>query len=515
MPADFPESDFPELRALDRPNLRLFYLPALLPDEPEWLAQRGIDAKQLEAYHLFEKRNIQPQLHTAQGRPDVARRLVATESITERLAALNFQDEILRRGFFEQPNPIGGDSARCVHSVPVGNCIYYPFRGPRPFVLIAGRYSRGFGRIALWLPNEGIVIALSPGFTPQRIVPLIQEFQAVVAKVGDLYRAYARRADCTGVAILVDTPLFPHHLWNELTGVQRLVDSGLLVRAKYIYVCDEPLGPAEELYPEFKGRIKRCRRSEALRDVFSLGLLLVRPGSVLIPPTVIQRVATVAQRRASPAAQALSERLTQRSKPVLGITLRLINRRWASQRNGIVGLIKALQRRELPFEVILFGYSLAHGHQADAPLKGVLAEERTLCREIARRCPDVTFTPLVGESIFDCILLARHLDFYVANHGTIQHKIGWFSSCPGIVHANRKTIEQGLAFFATLIANLDGMPPTYIPAESVRDVSVGPTEAGVQGRDNLHDYDFDWRELLPPAARALRERHRHLVSAEA
>ncbi|MGQ0622926.1 MAG: hypothetical protein ACT4QA_23970 [Panacagrimonas sp.] len=505
--------DIPEFQALDPSGLRLIDLPALRPGDAEWLALRGVDATRLAQRYLFEQRHIQMRLHTAQGRPDIARQLVESASIAERLATLDFQDGILRRGYFAHPNPVGGDVVVSVHSVAAGNSLYYRFGGPHPFVLVAGRYTRGYACLALWLLRERAVIALSPGFTPDRVLPLLKDFQVVIEHAGDRYRAYVENPVSSGVAILLNTPPFPHHLWNELPGVQRLFESGLLKNARRIYACDEPLGPIEELYPELKGRVQCCRRSEAMREVLQQHLVLVRPGSLLIPGTVIQRVMRVAESRASPAARDLVRRLSRRGKPVLGITLRLNNRRWVSQRNGIVSLIKALHRRELPFEVILFGFSLVHGHVPDPRLDVMLAEERALCRYIERRCPEVPITSLVGESIFDCTVLARYLDFYVANHGTIQHKIGWFSDCPGIVHANRLTIERSVSFFATMVANLEGIPPSYIPLESVRDVGPDPPVPATQGRPNLQDYDFDWRELLAPAIRALRTRRPSLGAA--
>ena len=88
----------------------------------------------------------------------------------------------------------------------------------------------------------------------------------------------------------------------------------------------------------------------------------------------------------------------------------------------------------------------------------------------------------MGLSLLESIDLSALAQFYFCHHGTVQHKIGWIAGCPGVVHSNRRVLEQSPG--AWVEAQAPGTPrPIYIPADYVRDAPPIPGGADGQASD--------------------------------
>lgn len=502
---------FPELDAGRCDNVRVIELSASARNdaahpELQLAVLRSTYAREMEAafdHDGGDSSSLDNGLDTGSG-------LLTPAVVAQRIAALSFQDEILKNGYLEQPDPLSGEQVRCIHSVPVSGCIFYRFEGKEVFFVVAGGYSSGYARVMIWLPARNLVIGLAVGFARSRTPALLVQFLDTINVNIALYRRYVSNPRCGGVAVMLRTPPFPHHIWNELPGLQRMLDSGALNHAKTIYACSQPLGPIAELYPELADRIRPSEFRPAIVDSLRRHYILIRPGSIMIPESVIERITSAAQRGISLNAQQALARFAEQPMPVLGISIRTNNRRWRSEQEGIVRLLRALAHRGLRFHVILFGFSLQHGATEEQRNMEILREEHAQCQQIVNKCGGTPIVSLVGAPLADCFVLAKTLDFYIANHGTIQHKIGWFANCGGLVHANRYSIDRRQALFATTSARVGGIAPQYIPSDQIVDFPAEHSTAG--GRSNLHDYDFDWQLLLKPTAKALRARQNAMQS---
>ena len=73
-----------------------------------------------------------------------------------------------------------------------------------------------------------------------------------------------------------------------------------------------------------------------------------------------------------------------------------------------------------------------------------------------------------GRPLSEALALARTCDFYVCHHGTVQHKIGWFTCVPGVVHANTR-VAQSKPALSVAAQTEGGQPPSYLPAELIED----------------------------------------------
>lgn len=426
------------------------------------------------------------------------------ERLAAKLAALNFQDRILQQGHFEQPDPLDGRLLRSGHSIPTAASTFYRFVGREVFFVVCSSFANGFARVLLWLPQRRLAIALSSGFAqPARARATLAPFVQLISDNLQAYTDYLQAAPSGEIALLLRTPPFPHHVWNELPGLERMLQAGLLTRVRRIYVGAQPVAELAQLYPELASRIEVVKARRAPRLIFRHRELLVRPGSLVISEAVVERLQQLAERQASEQVRALRQSLRDSGLPVLGLTLRTHNRRWRGEQAGLIALLNTLAAEGLRFRVLLLGFSLPAELPQYSNYEQQIAQERERCANIIAQCPQLQVDALVGEPLLDCIALAPMLDFYVANHGTIQHKIGWFARCGGLIHANRYTLDRQIGFFATLGARQAGIAPQFLQPDTVRDVESTSTAGDGRGRSNLQDYDFDWRELLEPVRAAL------------
>jgi len=423
------------------------------------------------------------------------------------LATLDFQDEIVRKGYFEQPDPISGEPCRSIHSIPIAGYVFYRFTGQELFFVVTGKFASGLIPVLLWLPQRALVLAIATGFDRERAEKVLSQFIGIATRLLDAYLPYIRSPKSKGLALLLRTPPFAHHMWNELPGVQRLLSRGLQDKVHRVFACAQPVAPIGEIFPELADRVSTFRTQRSIRAILNGHYLAVRPGSLDIPASVIERLRTVALTRVTAGTRSLIDRCDQYPKPTLGLTMRVNGRRWLSETEGLIHLIARLVHEVPDFRVIVFGFSIPfddEGYSAEvlSRLPGILDGERQAFEQMRAACPTVEMHALIGEPLLDTLALADRMDFYIANHGTIQHKVGWFARCSGLVHANRHTISHRQGFFATQSACQAAIAPQYIPADAVQDRALEGPAKGL--RHNMHDYDFDWRLLLDPTAQALR-----------
>jgi hypothetical protein len=121
---------------------------------------------------------------------------------------------------------------------------------------------------------------------------------------------------------------------------------------------------------------------------------------------------------------------------------------------------------------------------------------------ITASSPHFTFISLAGVDLLRALLWTRVVDFYIAHHGTVHHKIAWFSDAPGIVHAGRGTVPDSF-MITTLHACQDRPVPNYVWG------SVGRNDSSVNdGRKDLFSYYLGASELFAAIAPIVRERLR-------
>jgi len=423
-----------------------------------------------------------------------------------KVGAPAYQINALMEGCVTMPCLKTGNLLQSRHGVPYRGSVGYRFASiDETYILLAGGYSRGFSLIAVWLVKSKVIISLpaSSGNVEKRALTALGGFSAAIKKFPDDYIKYVGSGNRNSPAVHVHTPLFPHHIWNELPGLEVVASAKNHLSDIPLVVVAEPVAPIRKLFPEIAARVVQVRERRVLNYLLSNSVFPVRIGSRTIPKSLVDRISRYSAANMSQDTRDVVRRLAESAVPVLCVTIRVHNRRWISEEFGLLSLLTALRKNGLTFSIVVLGFSIQHGESSESleAAGNIIKIEAERARRITEGHPKDLVHHVIGAPLIDSFVIAQHCHYYIANHGTIQHRLGWFSNAAGLVHANRVTIESGKGSFATAAARECGPPVKYVDASAVRDLR-GKTVASEQ-RGNLCDYDFDWRIMLDDVEKGL------------
>ncbi len=267
------------------------------------------------------------------------------------------------------------------------------------------------------------------------------------------------------ISIVVGDANFAHHAWNQLSAISDLLRVDLISKINRILVTHEPLGRIQSIFPELPSTSIIRVPDSCLEGQNEPGSMIVPVGSRLLTEEVVQRIHAVAsgghvniRPRSSP------------ESPTLWMSVRTRGRTPVNQ----VDLLTAVGTEFL--RVCPNGSLIIDGHSTPMDLREEniydveMVAETVLCDKevvdtVGSRIQSVLgsssigrIVKAVGLSVLQSIDLASTATFYFCHHGTVQHKIGWFTSCRGIIHSSRKVISM--------------MPEDWVKAQSA--VAVRP-----------------------------------------
>lgn len=270
---------------------------------------------------------------------------------------------------------------------------------------------------------------------------------------------------------------FAHHVWNELSALQKLVETVNSQTPLAIDAAFQPLGPLAELLPELL-EAPIASRGWSCFDENKPGRAHVFLGGTKITAAVRKRVQKVALNRAATEWRRAAKRLAARHAPVVWLSVRSANRTAINQREVLVALCKRLFALYPRAAVILDGYSLPDDFTANSSYDRK-SQREVVARDLeeAAAVAEATKTELnsgqdlvvaVGLNVLDFVVLADAADFYVCHHGTVQHKIGWLAAKPGVVHTNPRALRRN---HGPWVSDQMEDPPSifYIPETLVRE----------------------------------------------
>jgi hypothetical protein len=372
--------------------------------------------------------------------------------------------------------------------------IFYRFAsGEEIFYLAVGRAGRGYVKLYLYLPDSSTVILLGDHAWNGR--DEVDQFRAFLVKNAPAVLAYLNHPAPPKRVALVDSSHFAHHLWNALTGMQRLIAAGYADRVDTFAIAAEPLGPIERMFPEIEPRrIARQPVPEIIETALKNNFFLVRPGGKVVNDDVVDRVYRVAVENSSPEALQAAETFRKNHWPILWATIRTDTRSWISQAEGIAAIANKPKRGYPNLALVIDGYAVPYQKpHIDPEIQArLIREEQAVARKIQDRLdPAIEVRVQVGQPIFASVLYTRAMDGYLAHHGSLQHKIGWLSNKPGVVHSNTQVLSRNVRQYAAFWSRENGIPPVYLDPRWVTDVAGATQLKNLRWVDPLDHYDFD------------------------
>jgi len=302
-----------------------------------------------------------------------------------------------------------------------------------------------------------------------------------------------RSADCE-ICLVTGDPNFAHHAWNELSSLQEIAEQNLDYMTSLV-VAHEPFGPINDVLGSRFNVLRKLTRAQT-PEVNHLDALTFCSSGIHIARRLVDKIINFADAHLSPCAVDLKRKLETRRARTLWVSVRTRNRTIDGQKNVLVKLIEEYLRGRSDRMVVIDGHSLPFDHDNDASYiqdinNAISYDDMKAADDIIAMVkdtlPDAEIAQFVGRPIHESIAVGRHAGFYFCHHGTVQHKVGWFSDIPGIVHCNRDVLQIRPAHWVQQQSEVAALP-VYLPIDLI--AQAGPNQDEDELHAHLHHEDY-------------------------
>jgi hypothetical protein len=262
---------------------------------------------------------------------------------------------------------------------------------------------------------------------------------------------------------------FAHFIWNELPALLAL--EGQPSRIDAVWAMFEPILPLRQLV-QFPADVALRQINPAYLGYPHASLhtgVLFSVGSTLVTKATQSRVITSCLNYAGtpPPAEEGAKRIW--------LSLRLLYRHPINQLEAFRSFLSCLAGSSGRYEILLDGYSLPH--DLTQPGRHDVARENSYNEAVAELARALTesvqshnlkIIDLTRLNLPTVIAWTPSVDVYVCHHGTQQHKIGWLSSAPGLIHVSLYFLADRPEGWVAGQAEGSALP-RYLPAQYVED----------------------------------------------
>ncbi len=362
-------------------------------------------------------------------------------------------------------------------------------------------------------PARKLIVYINAGVSPAEIIAETARTYRMCLSHAAAYVAYLAAGDERSIA-LVDffCPHIAHNLWNLQTGwanTLRLADCSRI--SEFItFERQDFFGSLVELFPEAipnPGMVTYVIREE---DIFlrmmSRNLLLFAVKDEFFTTDFIDRVLGRARKNCSAELLAQIDGLKAATWPLIVATVRLNNRAWIEQREGLSALFTRIREDFPNAGCILDGLS-------NDTTKGWTTEwmsldaELEMANDIKARCPpDMPVWFSVGRTLAEAITLVDAADMFIAPSGSGMTLYKWLSNLPGVAYSNRAVLDEtstdkwALRVWHNPLFRADVSDTMHLAAEFVADE---PLAGQHHTRLNFHMAWQDLYEAAKPVIRSL------------
>ena len=384
----------------------------------------------------------------------------------------SFQTAIARGEPMQAYCPISGELLGARH----GFCLYhlglaytfYRFEGVEVFYLLVGGATST--KRAVYLPRINAIVAIQdPDLRWYSDGEIVDRFNVNLVHFHQDVSNYL--SNPTHLAAVLGNNNMGHFFWNDLAGLQKLDDAGLLGAVTEVVELNRQFVDVRKVFPELDDlpSVYLDDDAAAFRHCVQRGLLPVRFTDARISDALAERVGHTVSREVDHAAVADVDE----DRPLIWINLRAHSKVWVDQAEGYANILNALCDEYGSVAALLDGWIDCRDIAED--IRGRVREE-------------VRLYDGLSLSIFESLAWARRVDSYICTIGSGLVLLTWLSGRPGVAHAERAHLQQ-MEWWGDVRPTV--APPLTPTLEEITDVGGG-----------LYcDYQIDWRVLL----RLLRE----------
>lgn len=399
--------------------------------------------------------------------------------------------QVASDGGLSLPNPfdsgrlVSGDIVACESAIwPTVPVYIARVSGPEPWAFV----KRGLSwctDLGLVFPTRRVFVSLQDD--PDRVAQDLGEVVHAEAWFATRGRTAFSPADARSsrpTCLLMTSEHFAHHLWNELSVLDGLVDAGAH-RHLHVLVGHQSIAPLTSLFPELRAAQIETVPGQPSAPIVEAGRRdwnVVPAGRRYLPQTVVDRVLRVVRDEQRTAA-ADAERFRRGHSLVLWLTLRLDARTATNLCDALGHLVRRAAARYPGLGVIVDGFTIP----ADATAgwnQALIAAERNALESLVNAFRGVDCVVLPGKPTAEALAWTAAADYYVCPYGTAHHKIAWLRPIPGTVHAGenkRLAADRDPGVYARQA----GPPPQFVFSPVTR------TDAATDVRSDLFSYALD------------------------
>ena len=356
------------------------------------------------------------------------------------------------------------------------------------------------------LPDQGLVLFASSQVPNHYVRYLLGELLgSLAAAPGQAATILQRGAAAATGLVELNAPHFGHYVWNNVSALGGLLGPGALAPDFHVSrpgACF--FAPVTELLPELsrQPQFQVGLEPEMLALAAEQQAVLAFGKDMEISSAIAGRVLGWATRTCPPAGLAMLRQLRAAPGPLVLLGLRLGNRAWLEQAEGLVALAEALAARpggaSFVLDGMVGGLPMGWTHQLMS-LDAEMALAAQVMAGIRRFAPCES---VVGASMAESLVACDLCDIFVAPGGSGLARYKWLANKPGVLLSNRVALDhthpEGWGVRAFEHHREGGIPSRFIAPEAVRDVPAEEREGLIHA-----NFSLDWRVVAVAAEEVL------------
>ena len=362
----------------------------------------------------------------------------------------------------------------------------YRFVGDEVFYLMIG--GVGGSKLFAYIPRiELIVLFRSVNIPPEE---LINKLKAHCVTFFHQVSLYIKDNSPKDIAVIVgDTNNIGHHIWNELSAIQNLCDTGIINKISQVFIGIHEFLNIEDIFPELSGKVVRFSTE---RDFFRLlienNYISVRVTGKLIQNQLAERIYRTSVLKCDNDFLEQVERVKQQHFPLLLIQVRTFRLKWLSQIEGLASLIRQLSNNFPNLGIVFDGWSLPERQEHSDIVVSKIRQAKACMENIINILPqEIGVYSTIGYPIYKTIIWAHAVSLYVVPMGSGVTIPRWIANKPGVVYGNKYKFGLFKDQMNSVNSHRENCAPLFsIPLSNIREVTPGGPES---------DYDLDWQVL--------------------
>lgn len=290
-----------------------------------------------------------------------------------------------------------------------------------------------------------------------------------------------------------------HYLWQDLTGINVLLENGILHKLDKILTGPGDYFSSRDVFPEIPANkfIEVEDVSDVFQKVIENNYVALRVNGIFMKEQLIERICKVSYQKCSQEFMQKVEEAQKQCFPLLGIQIRAKNSRriWLSQVEGIANIINHLYADYPKLGIVFDGWSITGKEDKYSSCWSMIDAEKATMNDIVALIPsEIPVYSAIGATTFETVAWwTQAIELGITSLGAGMTFSSWIANHPNIVvHASTLIMTS----FGTHVShgtfreNLKAQ--VLVPKENVTD-------------DNHWNYDCDWQFIYNEIVKLLNQ----------